>query len=86
MAFQKLPTIETFLDAQHIYITSLIYSVLIHIPVKMSTSAEIKEQEDFIKLDSQRYSVVSCLNTLKDSMKALPTDKPSLCYFNKLEN
>ena len=53
--------------------------------ITMATFAELKEQADFIKLDGQRYSVISCLNKLKSSMVALPTDKPSLRSFNRLE-
>ena len=51
----------------------------------MSSFAELKKQADFTKLDGQRCSVLSCLDTLKVSMKALPTDKPSLRSFNRLE-
>ena len=51
----------------------------------MATFAELKDHAEFIKLYGQRCSVVSCLNTLKESMKALPTEKPSLRSFNKLE-
>ena len=51
----------------------------------MATFAELKDHADFIKLYGQKCSVVSCLNTLKESMKALPTEKPSLRSFNKLE-
>ena len=53
--------------------------------ITMATFAELKDQADFIKLDGQRYSVISCLNKLKSSMVALPTDKPSLRSFNRLE-
>ena len=51
----------------------------------MTTFAELREQSEFLKLNAQRDAIISCLETLKDGCTALPSDKPSLRSFNKLE-
>ena len=51
----------------------------------MTTFAELREQSDFLKLNAQRGAIISCLEKLKASCSALPTDKPSLRSFNKIE-
>ena len=46
---------------------------------------ELQTLPEFIKLDSQRFGVLSCLDALKDAIDGLPTDKPSWRSFSKVE-
>ena len=46
---------------------------------------DLKAVPEFIKLDSQRFGVLSCLETLKDGIDSLPTEKPSWRSFSSLE-
>lgn len=51
----------------------------------MDTFTDLKQQSDFIKSDSQRYSIISCLGGMKSSLNKLHSDRLSLRSFNKLE-
>ena len=51
----------------------------------MATFTELKENKDFIKLDCHRASILLCLEDAKAVLETLPTDKPSLRAFDKLE-
>ena len=46
---------------------------------------ELQTLPEFIKLDSQRSGVLACLDSLKDGVDQLPTDKLSWRLFSKLE-
>ena len=46
---------------------------------------DLKAVPESIKLDSRRFGVLSCLETLKDGIDSLPTEKPSWRSFSSLE-
>ena len=39
---------------------------------------DLQSEPDFIKLDSQRETVLACIEVLKDGVEALPKDKLSM--------
>ena len=49
------------------------------------TFTELRLQAEFLKLDSQRYSILSGLDSFKRNLESLSTDKPSLRSFTNLE-
>ena len=46
---------------------------------------ELRTQPELSKLDSLRAAVLSCLDTFKEGLEALPTDKLSMRSFSKYE-
>ena len=51
----------------------------------MATFDELQENKEFIKLDGNREAILSCLEDAKSALETLPTDKPSLRAFAKIE-
>ena len=46
---------------------------------------DLQSDPDFIKLDSQRSGILTCLDTLKDGLDSLPTEKPHWRSFSSVE-
>ncbi len=51
----------------------------------MVSFAELKDEKEFVKLHGNRQAILSCLLNVEAALDNLPTDKPSIRAFSKLE-
>ncbi|MCP4238905.1 MAG: hypothetical protein GY770_35940, partial [Aestuariibacter sp.] len=51
----------------------------------MVSFAELKAEKEFVKLHGNREAILSCLENVEAALDTLPTDKPSIRAFAKLE-